>query len=283
MGKEVAYIKCNDAEWHARVDLAAAYRACDNWGLNEGICNHLTLAVPGEPDKFLVIPYGLLWSEVTASNLLTVRMGTGGKWEVLQGKGQPETTAMAIHGAIHRARPTDAAAVVHTHQPWTTALCCLKDPTLRMVHQNCLRFHNDIAYDTTFNGLVTDANEGDRISQKLGSKKVLMHSNHGVILVGRTIAEAIDDLYYLERAAEVVVKALSTGQELQMVSDKAAQSLKADFDRTNPAAAASHLDALKRVMKKSQKDADFDDDSGHVQVLHSLAGGNSGSGPAFVV
>eukprot|EP00951_Prasinocladus_malaysianus_P030940 scaffold294080_cov41-Prasinocladus_malaysianus.AAC.1 len=126
--------------------------------LNEGICNHLS-AMVGK-DKFLVIPFGLLWSEVTASNLLLIN----DKAEVIEGEGETDATAFFIHKALHEA---GYEVVLHTHMPHTTALCCTKDFKLHMCHQNCLRFHNDIAYDPIFNGLVTDVNEGARIAEAM--------------------------------------------------------------------------------------------------------------------
>merc|ERR1711920_146319 len=134
---------------------------------------------PNSMDKFLVISYGLMWSEVTASNLLLVDAENN----VLEGEGFAEDTAFFIHKEIHMHDPVKNVCVLHTHQPYPSALCCLEDPTLHMCHQNCLRFWNDIAYDTTFNGLVLEENEGRRLAGFMGGKRVLMHSNHGVIVV----------------------------------------------------------------------------------------------------
>lgn len=152
--------------------------------------------VPGTTDRFLVIAYGMLWSEVTASNLLLVDE-TG---NVLEGEGECDATAFFIHKGLHQA---GHIAVLHTHMPWSSALCCTTDFKLHMCHQNSLRFYNDIAYDSNFNGLVVDDNEGARIAQAMAGKKVLMHANHGVIVCGKTIHQAFDDIYYLERAAQV--------------------------------------------------------------------------------
>ena len=118
--------------WQARVDLAAAYHLCDKMDLNEGICNHLTVMVPGTTDRFLCIAYGLLWIEVTASNLLLLD-DTGA---VLEGEGAIDATAFFIHKAIH---DKGIVAVLHTHQPYASALCCTKEMKLQMCHQNSLR------------------------------------------------------------------------------------------------------------------------------------------------
>jgi len=226
----------------ARIDLAAVYRLLDKYKLNEGICNHLTALVPGTTDRFLVIRYGLLWSEVTASNLVMV----DAQGNIIEGEGPVETTAFQIHKAIHLADPAKYACVLHTHMPYSTAICCLKDFELKMVHQNSCRFHKGIAYDPKFNGLVLDDNEGERLASVMGGKTVLMHRSHGVIVCGASIAAAFDDLYYLERAAEVQVLALSTGQEISYVDDETASHVKAQMDKGKEEWAAAHLNALKR-------------------------------------
>lgn len=228
--------------WQARVDLAAVYRLLDRFKLNEGICNHLTALVPGTTDRFLVIRYGLLWSEVTASNLVMV----DAKGTIIEGEGPVETTAFQIHRAIHLADPTKYACVLHTHMPYTTALCCLQDFELKMVHQNSCRFFGDVAYDPVFNGLVLDDTEGERLAAVMGGKSVLMHRSHGVIVCGQSIASAFDDLYYLERAAEVQVLAMSTGAGIALIDDETAAQVKAQMDGGKQGWAADHLEARKR-------------------------------------
>ena len=157
--------------WQARVDLAAAYHLCHKFDFNEGVCNHLTVMVPGTTDRFLCIPYGLMWDEVTASNLLLLdETGT-----ILEGEGSIDATAFFIHRAIHAA---GAVAVLHTHQPYASAICCTKEFKLHMCHQNCLRFYDEIAYDPEFNGLVLDEGEGERLAKLMGRKRVLLHQNH---------------------------------------------------------------------------------------------------------
>ncbi|KAK3288290.1 hypothetical protein CYMTET_4229 [Cymbomonas tetramitiformis] len=252
--KKFPYTTADPAIWQARVDLAAVYRLAHNHGFNEGICNHLTVMVPNCTDKFLVIAYGLMWTEVTASNLLLVNMD--GK--VLEGEGAPEYTAFYIHKEIHAADPVKNVCVLHTHQPYASALCCLKNGKMEMVHQNCLRFHNDIAYDPDFNGLVMEENEGQRLAKVMGGKRVLLHSNHGIIVVGASAAEAWDDLYYFERAAEVQVLVYSTGKPYTLIGDEVAAGFKKDMDEGKAGWAKNYFDAAKRNLIKQGKDADFD-------------------------
>lgn len=231
----------------ARVDLAAVYRLLDKLGLNEGICNHLTALVPGTRDRFLCIRYGLLWSEVSASNL--VLLDAAG--QILEGEGPVETTAFEIHRAIHQADPDRHVCVLHTHMPHATALCCIEPMELRMVHQNSCRFFGALAYDEAFNGLVLDSAEGARIAAALGGKSVLLHRSHGVIVCGASIAAAFDDLYYLERAAQVQLLAMGSGMPLSVISDETAASVKAQMDAGKAEWATQHLEALKRGLMRA--------------------------------
>ena len=107
--------------------------------------------------------------------------------------------------------------MLHTHMPYATALTLLENGRLEMVEQNALRFHDDIAYDDTYNGLVVDNAEGDRLARVLGTKRVMFLANHGVIVVGPSVAEAFDSLYYLERACRLQVLARATGLPFRKV------------------------------------------------------------------
>ena len=238
--------------WQARVDLAACYHLCNEFDFNEGICNHLTVLVPGTTDMFLCIPYGLMWDEVTASNLLLL----DGSGNILEGEGSIDATAFFIHKHIH---DTGAVCVLHTHQPYASALCCMKEFKLHMCHQNCLRFFDGIAYDPTFNGLVLDEDEGKRIARFMGNKRVLLHQNHGIIVAGKSVAEAFDDVYYLERCCQVQILAQSTGKELSIVDDATAKIFKEDCAADNGMEnwAKLHFAALKRKLMKSSKGSIF--------------------------
>ncbi|KAK9814245.1 hypothetical protein WJX72_002827 [[Myrmecia] bisecta] len=246
-------LDCSEEEWQERVDLAAAYRLLHKMKLNESIFNHLTAEIPGSNGgAFLVLPFGLMWNEVTASNLLTVDVD--GK--VLRGDGIPEETAFVIHSRIHTNRP-NSRCVMHTHQPWATALCCLEDPRLPMIHQQSQAFYNDIAYDPDYNGLVVECDEGDRLAQVMGDKHTLLHSNHGVIVAAESIARAFDYIYYLERAANLAVTAMSTGKKLKLIRDTVAASFKQAFDSPGGLEySKKSFEAYKRELMR-QGDADF--------------------------
>src|SRR6185436_9180390 len=211
MGKSEHLESAAAVDRAARVDLAAAFRLAVRMDLHEGVCNHFTFMLP-DGKRFLLNRYGLHWSEVTASNLLALD-ATG---EILEGEGVFEKTAFYIHSRIHLANPR-AACVLHTHMPYATALTLLENGRLEMVEQNALRFYDDIAYDDTYNGLVVDNAEGDRLARALGGKRVLFLANHGVIVVGPSVAEAFDLLYYLERACRLQVLAKSMHAKLRPV------------------------------------------------------------------
>jgi ribulose-5-phosphate 4-epimerase/fuculose-1-phosphate aldolase len=236
----------------ARVDLAAAFRLAVRLDMHEGVCNHFSVMVPGkigDRARFLLNRYGLHWSEVSASNLLTL----DAEGRVLEGQGEYEKTAFWIHSRLHLAHRR-AACVLHTHMPYATALTLLEGGRLEMVEQNALRFHDDIAYDDTYNGLVVDAAEGDRLARALGEKRVLFLASHGVIVVGPSVAEAFDLLYYLERACRLQVLARSMGGKLRSVRPEVVRAAYAMMRDDAPKYAGAHFEALKRILGREEPD-----------------------------
>jgi ribulose-5-phosphate 4-epimerase/fuculose-1-phosphate aldolase len=226
-----------------RVDLAAAFRLAARSGFHEGTCNHFSLALPDREGRYLINPFGRHFAELTPSDLVIVdAAGT-----VLEGAGTVEATAFFIHSRLHRARP-EAACVLHTHMPYATALTMIEGGRLEPCHQNALRFYDRIAYDDSYNGLALDEAEGDRMVACLGDRRVLFLANHGVIVTGRNVAEAFDDLYYLERAAEAQILAMSTGRALRPVAEAVARRTRDDFERDKTLYATRHFEALKRLL-----------------------------------
>jgi len=232
-----------------RVDLAAAFRLAVRLEMHEGVCNHLSVMLPGTRDRFLLNRFGLHWSEVTASNLLALDAAGN----VLEGEGDFEKTAFYIHSRIHLANP-NAACVLHTHMPYATALTLTEPGRLEMVEQNALRFVDDIAYDDEYNGLVVDNAEGDRLARVLGNKRVMFLANHGVVVVGRSVAEAFDLMYYLERACRLQVLALSTGRKLRPVTREVARATYELLLEQNSVYAGAHFGALKRILDREEPD-----------------------------
>jgi ribulose-5-phosphate 4-epimerase/fuculose-1-phosphate aldolase len=244
----------SDAERQARIDLAAAYRLAAHFGLNEGIDNHLTVLVPGYTDRFLLVPFGLHWSEVRASDFMVIDFNG----EIVSGqKGLIEDTALFIHVPVHKLAP-QARCALHTHMPYATALCMLENPRLEMAGQSALGYYDEIAYECDYNGFAFDQTEGERLARCLGSKSVLMMRNHGVLVVGTSIPQAFERLYFLERAAQAQVLALSTGRALRLVPDAVVKATVAQFQGGTTVGgkdrAELHFDALKRMLDRTSPD-----------------------------
>ena len=233
----------------ARIDLAACFRMAARLGLHEGICNHFSAVVPGHDDLFLVNAFGYAFCEITASNLLICDF----HGNVLAGDGVPEITAFYIHGRVHFNHPR-ARVALHTHMPNATALCMLEGDPLAWAGQTSLKFYGRAVVDEQFNGLALDESEGDRIAEAIGDADVLFMKNHGVMVVGPTIAEAWDDLYYLERACEVQRLALSTGRPLKIVPPHLAALTRAQMQDGGSASAIAHLESVKRQLDKLDPD-----------------------------
>jgi ribulose-5-phosphate 4-epimerase/fuculose-1-phosphate aldolase len=234
----------------ARIDLAAAQRLAVIQDMSEGIYNHFTLAVPGTEDRFYVNPLGLHWSEITASGLLTVDFDG----RVLDGKGPLQRSAYCIHAPIHRRKPQHAA-LLHTHMPYTSALTRLKDQRLLPIGHTEAQLITQIAYDEDYTGLARDPAEGERLADILGDKTILIMAHHGVLVAGRTISEAYDRLYTLERSARVQLFAQWTGQPLRYLSDELVALVHAQITGTpltngSKSGHELHFDALKRLLDR---------------------------------
>lgn len=229
----------------ARIDLAAALRLAARHDFSEGVCNHFSYQLPGEEERFLINPHGIHWSLMRAGDMLLV----DGEGNVLEGDHPLETTAFCIHSEVHRKHPR-ARCVLHTHMVWATALTSLQEGRLEPVTQNALRFIGDIAYDDDYNGVADSLDEGRRIAEGLGDKRIMFMANHGVMAVADTIAEAFDDLYYLERACQVQVLAMQTGRPMKYIGDNMARDVHDNIRTFAADYAAKHFDALKQVLER---------------------------------
>jgi ribulose-5-phosphate 4-epimerase/fuculose-1-phosphate aldolase len=242
------------AEWQARVDLAAAHRIAAMQGLNEGIFNHLTLSVPGKPDRYYQIPFGLYWTEVTASCLMEVGIRDG---KVYRGEGDVERSCYCIHAPIHEAVP-QAKAVFHTHMPFASALTRLEDPCIKEIGQTEVGLLGHIAYDDLYTGPAFEREEGERLAKVIGDKTILFMANHGIATVGESVAEAYNRLYYLERAAQVQIYAMWTGQRLKTlpkpVVEKTQREIGGAVFYEGPTPAERHFAALKRILDRKEPD-----------------------------
>lgn len=229
----------------ARIDLAACFRMAAELGMHEGICNHLSAVVPGHPSLFFVNPLGLSFSEITASRLLICDF----EGNVLDGLGEPERTAFHIHARIHVLHPS-AKACFHTHMPYATALCSIEGAPLSWTSQASLKFFGRIAVDDEYNGLALDPGEGDRIASIMGHASIAFLRNHGVIVVGASIGEAWDDLYYLERACQNEYMARCTQGRLSRVAEETAARTSKQWSSFGPVAGRLHLASIKRHLDR---------------------------------
>jgi ribulose-5-phosphate 4-epimerase/fuculose-1-phosphate aldolase len=197
------------AEWQQRVALAACYRLLAHYRMTDLIYTHSTVRVPGEPGRFLINPYGYRWEEITASSLVKIDVD-GNK--VGDSPHRVNPAGFTIHSAVHMARH-DAACVIHTHTRAGMAVAALRDGLLPL-SQIALSFYGRIGFHE-YEGIALDLDERQRIIADLGETNcALILRNHGLLAVGRSVAEAFQTMFYIERACEVQVAALSMGREL---------------------------------------------------------------------
>ncbi len=243
----------SEEQWQTRVDLAAAHRLCVREGFHEGIYNHLTYRVPGADDRYYQIPFGMHWSEVTASCFMEVNWNG----EVVRGEGEVEASCYAIHAPIHRRLPR-AKAVFHTHMPYASALTRLKDPKIKPIGQTEVLLMRKTGYDMDYTGPAFDPEEGERLAEIIGDHRVLFMGNHGIATVTETIAEGFDLLYYTERAAQVQLYAMWTGQELlemaKPVQEKMLSGQSGGQALKHGKPYDYHFRALKRILDKTEPD-----------------------------
>lgn len=203
----------NELVRQARIELAAICRWAARLGMQSGIDNHFSLAVPARPDLMLINPEGYFWSEVTASNLvMATHDGT-----ILSANGNTvETTAFCIHAPIHRLHPR-AKAVLHTHMPYATAICSRMGGTVSPSYLSAMSLYDRITYDRDFSGLALTPAEGERLAALLGDNAVLMMDNHGPLVVGTTAGEALLRMMYLEESCRIQLLAESGGAKQQPI------------------------------------------------------------------
>ena len=197
----------------AKMHLAAAHRLAVLHELEEGIDNHFTATMPGHEDQFLILPFGLHWSEARASDMIVFDESGN----TLEGEGIVELSAQCIHAPIHRI--CGVRVVLHTHQPWALTLNMLKDNRLLPANQTAAFFHGHIAYDDNYVGTADSIEEGERLAGVLAAKQIVFMKNHGVIVTGDNIGQAYKRLYKLERVCRTQVLAMSTGRPLEVLSD----------------------------------------------------------------
>jgi len=234
---------CSAEEWQQRVDLAAAFRLAEYFDWHESVANHFSLAISPDGKRFLMNPRWRHFSRIKASELLLL---DADDHSTMQGPNAPDETAWCIHGRIHALLP-HARCVMHAHPPYATALAALADPEIKPIEQNTARFYNRVAYDLGYEGMATSNAEGERLAGLLGNRKTMMMGNHGVLVVAASVAEAFDELYYLERACKTLVLAYSTGQKLNIMSEKVAEQTARDWDLYTDSQFV-HFEEMKKVL-----------------------------------
>jgi ribulose-5-phosphate 4-epimerase/fuculose-1-phosphate aldolase len=240
--------KMSAEEWQLRLELAACYRLFAFLGWFEMIYNHITVRVPGPEPQYLINPFGLNYEEVTARNL--VKVDTKGK--VLDGSTHPINLAgFIIHSAIHSARP-DAHCIMHTH---TTAGCAVagKEEGLRPDNFYSAMLHGSIAYHD-FEGVTTVPDEQPRLVKSLGDKSILILRNHGLLVVGAHVPEALNLHWTLQRACEVQLATDSMAGPNrkitpEVLAETPARRLRENADRTTNRRGQTFFDALMRRAK----------------------------------
>ncbi len=200
----------SDAEWKVRCDLAALYRLVAHHRMTDLIYTHISARLPGPENHFLINQYGVMFHEMRASDLVKIDYD-GNIVEDSQQSRRVNAAGFCIHSAIHMARH-DLACVIHTHTAAGMAVAAQKHGLLP-ISQHALKFYGRLAYHG-YEGIALDLDERDRLVSDMGEHRAMILQNHGLLVAGRTIPEAFNNIYYLERACQAQVAALAGGTEL---------------------------------------------------------------------
>jgi len=228
-----------------RVDLAAAFRLAVQFDWHESVGNHFSAAVSADGKKFLLNPRWKHFSEICASDLMLLDADDP---DVMDRDDAPDPSAWCIHGTVHREKP-NARVMLHLHTPYATALATLKDPRIYPIDQNTARFFH-MGVMTHFGGIADEAEEGRLIADAFGNHQVLMMANHGISIIGETVAEAFEAMYFFEKAAKTQMLAYASGQPLNIMSDAMAEKTAESWNDYSGAAVA-HFNHLKRGLDKT--------------------------------
>jgi len=229
-------------EWQARIDLAAVYRLVAHYGWDDVIYNHASMRVPGEPRKFLIKQHELLYTEVTASNLVKVSMD-----EDLDEKEGVNRPGFTLHGGVLAGRP-DVNCALHMHTEAGMAIAAMKHG-LRMLSQPAVRFYQRIGYHP-YEGITEDFGERARINRDLGQNKALIMHNHGLLTVGKSAREAFVLMEHLAEAAEIQVKLEATGGELIEIPPEICEKTAAQFETHDRGRGSADWPAYLRMLDK---------------------------------
>ncbi len=219
-----ATIPNDDRAWRVRVDLALCYRVVAHYGLTDLIYTHISARVPGTQDRFLLNRLGVAFDEMTASDLIEVGTGAAPK----ESDAAPINLAgYTIHSAVHMARP-DVACALHLHSRASMAVAALERGLLPL-NQISMQFHDRLAYHD-YEGVALDLDERQRLIASIGDKNAMILRNHGLLALGDSIAKAFTRAYYLEKACQIQLDAMATGEELRLPPPEVCAHAAGQFD-----------------------------------------------------
>jgi len=242
--------RANMEHWQERVDLAAAFRWTARLNMHEAVANHFSMAINGDGTRFLMNPNQMHFERIRASDLIEVDANDP---DGLSGPDAPDPTAWGLHGGVHR-HCGHARCVMHIHSVFATVLASLADSRLPPVDQNCAMFFNRYVIDDGYGGLAFE-DEGARCAGLLSDPKVkvMIMGNHGVLVIGDTVAETFNRMFYFERAAETYIRALQTGRPLRVLSDEVAERTAQELEEY-PEQDVRHLAELKAILDQEGSD-----------------------------
>lgn len=241
---------CLDPYLVERRDLAAALRWAARLNLHEAVANHFSLAIDDRGRQFLMNPDQRHFSLIQASDLLLLDVDDP---RTMERDDAPDITAWGLHGMVHRHCP-HARCVMHLHPMFSTVLASLADSTLPPIDQNTATFFERVVVDDAFGGLATEE-EGERCARLLHDPrhKVMLMGNHGVLVLGDSVADTFNRLYYFERAAETYIRALQTGLPLRVLDATIAEKTAREIE-AYPGQAERHFSDLKAILDKEGSD-----------------------------
>ncbi len=233
-----------------RIDLAAAFRWTERLNMHEGVANHFSLAVNEDGTQFLLNPDQSHFSMIRASDLLLLDANDK---TTLEQPDAPDATAWGLHGSLHRRCPHIRCAL-HVHSTYATVLASLADSTLPAIDQNAATFFERVVIDENFGGLAFES-EGERCATLFTDPKtqVMVMGNHGIMVVGNTVSEAFNRLYYFEKAAKNYILALQTGKPLRVMPDEIARKVANGLDDYYDSG-YRHFERLKDILDKEGSD-----------------------------
>lgn len=231
-------------EWNARQDLAAVYRLCVHYRMTDMIYNHISLRVPGSDEHFLINAFGLLYEEVSASNLVKVDIDGN---SIDDDELEVNPAGFVIHSAIHKARH-DLACVFHTHTRAGVAVSSQEDGLLP-ISQHAMRFFRRVGYHG-YEGIALDLDEQKRLVADLGNHNVLILRNHGLLTAGATVREAFELMYYLELACQIQVDATRDNSKLVYPPEQVCEHSAQQFAHSNDFIKDRDWSALRRMLDR---------------------------------